>query len=278
MISVDRLLDGLDVEVQPLIVHETGPNAPTLRYSKSGCGLVELVGGATLRCSRDRVVVLPPAWRARAAAGDDGVAVEDVRAGGRIRATFQGSLGLFDHLRAPLIENLAAGDPIRRSFEDIRDEVAAGGAGCRAMVEALLRRALVLLLRRHFAHGDGRESWLAALEDARLGRALAAMQSRPEEPFSLSRLAEVAGMSRSVFAARFSDTLGQSPIEFLKTLRLARAAHLLGCTDLPVKTVAARVGYSSRSSFTRAFLTCHGVGPAAFRSRAATPASAAEVA
>jgi AraC family transcriptional regulator, activator of mtrCDE len=97
------------------------------------------------------------------------------------------------------------------------------------------------------------------------------MQDRPEQPFTLPTLAEVAGMSRSVFAARFADGLGQSPIGFLKTLRLARATRLLLATDLPVKTVAVRVGYSSRSSFTRAFAACHGVGPMAFRSGAHEP-------
>jgi transcriptional regulator GlxA family with amidase domain len=59
--------------------------------------------------------------------------------------------------------------------------------------------------------------------------------------------------------------VGQPPIEFLKTLRLDRAAHLLARTDLPVKRIAARAGYSSRSSFTRAFLARYGLGPARFR-------------
>ena len=72
-------------------------------------------------------------------------------------------------------------------------------------------------------------------------------------------------MSRSVFAARFTEAVGHPPIEFLKTLRLDRAAHLLARTDVPVKSVAARAGYSSRSSFTRAFLARYGLGPARFR-------------
>ena len=75
-------------------------------------------------------------------------------------------------------------------------------------------------------------------------------------------------MSRSVFAARFADTVGRPPIEFLKTLRLDRAAHLLARTDLPVKSIAARAGYSSRNSFTRAFLARYAVGPARFRASA----------
>src|SRR5258708_20934862 len=91
------------------------------------------------------------------------------------------------------------------------------------------------------------------------------MQDRPEQRFTLPRLAEVAGMSRTVFAARFAEAWSQSPIEFLKGLRLARAAQLLTRTDLPVKAVAGRVGYASRSAFTRAFVACHGIGPLAFR-------------
>jgi len=56
-------------------------------------------------------------------------------------------------------------------------------------------------------------------------------------------------------------------MEFLKALRLGRAAELLTRTDLPVKTVASEVGYSSRSSFTRAFVARYGCAPARFRSR-----------
>jgi AraC-like DNA-binding protein len=54
-------------------------------------------------------------------------------------------------------------------------------------------------------------------------------------------------------------------MEFLARVRLARAAQLLAATELPVKMVAGRVGYLSRSSFTRAFLARHGVGPRAYR-------------
>src|ERR1043165_381863 len=81
-------------------------------------------------------------------------------------------------------------------------------------------------------------------------------------------------MSRSVFAARFTSVRGEPPMEFLKALRLGRAAELLTRTDLPVKTVASEVGYSSRSSFTRAFVARYGCAPARFRSRSGAAASA----
>jgi transcriptional regulator GlxA family with amidase domain len=143
------------------------------------------------------------------------------------------------------------------------------------MIESLLRLSLILLLRR-CCRRDGRISWMLAIEDVGISRAVAAMRDQPERAFTLPGLAEVAGMSRSVFAARFNEMLDRPPMEYLKEVRLERAAELLTGTALPVKAIAARVGYSSRSSFTRAFLVSHHVGPAAFRleGREPTPASA----
>jgi AraC family transcriptional regulator, activator of mtrCDE len=183
----------------------------------------------------------------------------------RVRATYRGAANVFDHLGAPLEEPCLADDPIVKSLEEFVDEIIAQRPGCRTMAEILLRRSLILFLRRCFERRAGSLTWLTALEDTRLGRAVAAMHERPAHSFTLSELAEVAGMSRSVFAARFNDVLAQSPIEFLKTLRLALAVQLLTGTDLPVKAVAAQVGYSSRSSFTRAFVASHGAAPRAFR-------------
>ena len=299
MLSLERLLDGLEVTVDPFLVRDArqpraqgGPtmSRPTVPGTLSDAGVLELAGGASVRFSADSVSVLPPGrprsaqegaerragpaprpvspafWRAAGDGGD-----HEVVASGQIRATYQGAIGLFDDLQEPLVEKLDAEDPLRRAFEELRDEIASERPGSRAMAEALLRRCLILLLRRYGEHGGGGGTWLAALEDGRLGRAVTAMQDKPERPFTLSALAELARMSRSVFAARFADALGQSPMEFLKTLRLRRAAQLLTRSDLPVKSIASRVGYSSRSSFTRAFVACYGVGPMGFRAAGGSP-------
>jgi AraC-like DNA-binding protein len=303
MISLERLLDGLDVEVTPLVVHHgcrqcpldgRHPSAPAVSCARSGSGVLRLVGGAIVQVSAYRVIVLPPgnhgaivpAHGARAlpaaldgdrpvpaasTPGDSTTSDADVVlvACGRIRATCQGAVDLFEHLREPLVvEPAAPDDPIGRSFQELLSEIAARRLGHRAMIESLLRRALILLLRRLVERGERRAPWLAALEDARLGRAVSVMHDRPGDSFTVTELAEVAGMSRSVFAARFVGVLGQSPMGFLKRIRLGRAAHLLGHTDLPVKTIAGQAGYLSRSSFTRAFLAQHGLGPTAYRAAA----------
>jgi transcriptional regulator GlxA family with amidase domain len=120
------------------------------------------------------------------------------------------------------------------------------------------------VLRRCVEHGLS-VPWLPLLDDAGLARAVVAMREDPTHDFTLAGLAEIAGMSRSVFAERFAGALDVPPMEFLTRVRLDRAAGLLARSELPVKTVAARVGYRSRSSFTRAFTLRHGVGPSEFR-------------
>lgn len=243
VISLDRLLDGLCVAIEP---------------NRTGCverGIVVLSDGVTLRLSVRGIVVLP--HRSHSATGG-------------IRITYQGAVGIFEDLRTPLVEELSADDPIRSAFEEILEEMAHQRPGGRALLEALVRRWVILFLRRCCEHGHP-PCWTAALEDERLGRVMTAMQERPHHGFTLSELSELAGMSRSVFAARFAEVVGRSPMEFLQALRLARAAELLVGTDLPVKSVATRVGYSSRSSFTRAFVARQGAGPTAFRAAAGAP-------
>ena len=274
MIRLEQLLDGLHVTMGPVAiralrregaVEHGATDGPALHYGLRGAGWFELAEGERVGVAARTVIVAPPGRRARIvvanAAGRSDLVVASVAMG----ATYQGSVGVFDRLQAPLVERVSANDPVRRSFEDLLDEVSAHRSGFRAMSEALLRRCLIWVLRRCFERPDCPLSWLAPLEDTGLGRALAAMHERPQHCFTLAELAELAGMSRSVFAARFAHAIGRSPIEVLKALRLARAAELLTRTDLPVKGIAARVGYASRSSFTRAFCARHGLPPADFR-------------
>ena len=65
-----------------------------------------------------------------------------------------------------------------------------------------------------------------------------------------------------------SKTFGQPPQEFLTNIRLRRAAQLLSTGDLPVKIIADKIGYQSRSSFSRAFKASYGTDPAYYRKQA----------
>ena len=304
MILLEKLLAGLEVRVRTFAICSLERGAalplapidlPSVHYSLSGSGSVQLGTAPPIAFSRHSFIVMPPdqpvVIRAdgeptgRAPVIRDCESLRDglvhLRAGegtpdvvmacGRITATYQGATGLFDHMSELLIDDFACEDGVCRPFETLLAELAEPKPGTLALADSLMQQCLVLLLRRYCASGECRLPWLSALEDPRLGRAVAAMLAHPERDFTLEGLAETAGMSRSAFAAHFTTAFERPPIEFLKETRLRRAAQLLRSTDLPVKSVAPRVGFASRSYFSRAFKALYGVDPLAYRRGEATP-------
>lgn len=99
----------------------------------------------------------------------------------------------------------------------------------------------------------------------RLNKAVGSMQADPGAAHTVSKLARLSGMSRSNFSESFRNHVGRSPMEFLRGLRMDRAADLLRRNEVSIKLVGARVGYTSRAFFSHAFQRCFGVTPAEFR-------------
>ena len=126
--------------------------------------------------------------------------------------------------------------------------------------------------------GGDQIPWLSALSDPRLACALDRILDDPAADHTVESLAEAASMSRSAFAERFAAAFDRTPINLVNHVRMQRAAQLLQQGDaLSVDEVADRVGFSSRSHFSRAFKKHTGVAPAEFRARESgqeTPLSA----
>jgi len=110
--------------------------------------------------------------------------------------------------------------------------------------------------------------WLAGLRDPVVGHALATMHSEPREPWTVDRLARLVGVSRSVFAERFADMVGQPPMQYLALWRMQLASRLL-VDGGQVAAVANAVGYESEAAFGRAFKKLVGEAPATWRRGAA---------
>jgi transcriptional regulator GlxA family with amidase domain len=184
--------------------------------------------------------------------------------------------GLFDHLREPLVIDVADDTSFRAPFRQLLDELAAPRAGTRVLAELLMKQCLISLLRRQGEKADdGFAPWVAAVGNPELGRTIAAITDKPEADHTLQSLADVAGMSRATFAEHFRKTFGRTPMGFVQEVRLRRAARFLSATDMPVKAIAFRVGYSSRSHFSRAFKSMMGADPASYRSGATAGADIA---
>lgn len=112
---------------------------------------------------------------------------------------------------------------------------------------------------------EGQGGWLGALRDPKIGAALALIHHEPERAWSVAALASEVGMSRSLFAARFSAKVGQAPLSYLTRWRMQLAADFLQDGQLTVREVAARVGYESEPSFSQAFKRQFGLSPGAYR-------------
>jgi AraC-like DNA-binding protein len=126
--------------------------------------------------------------------------------------------------------------------------------------DALLAQALRLGLAEL-----GDPSRVAALSEPHVARAVQLIHDDPARRWTVSELAHAAGYSRSAFASRFRELVGESPIAYVTRTRLAFATSELERPDLSVGEVARSVGYASESAFSRAFTRTFGVTPGAYR-------------
>ena len=108
--------------------------------------------------------------------------------------------------------------------------------------------------------------WLAALKDPMIGRAIEVIHAQPGYSWSVKSLAEAVTISPSRFAARFSATLGESPMAYVAKWRMFVASRMLEENKYSIDQIANEVGYESLAAFSRAFKRHVGLPPAAWRS------------
>jgi AraC-like DNA-binding protein len=125
---------------------------------------------------------------------------------------------------------------------------------------------LAEVLRHHLASAPAIESgWIVALRDPVLAPALAAIHREPARQWSLTELATVASVSRSVLDERFRQVLGRSPIRYLTEWRMHAAGDLLRSTDFSIARIAREVGYEAEEAFSRAFKRRYDMPPSRYR-------------
>lgn len=155
---------------------------------------------------------------------------------------------------------------LRIGLEFLGQEVQQRRPGRDVIINRLIDILFVECLRDYVESlPEGSGSWLLALRDAALSAALSAIHSRPEYPWTVPELASVACLSRSAFAERFSDVMGQPPLSYLQAHRMRIAAWQLRHTQQPVCRIAELVGYASETAFSQAFKRQYGNTPSRFR-------------
>lgn len=136
--------------------------------------------------------------------------------------------------------------------------------GATAVSSALLDILFYYILR---AGVQSTGQWHLTHQDHEITQALQHMHQAPAENWTLDRLAQEVGLSRSGFALRFKQTLGDSPAHYLTTLRMSKAMQMLSETQLTLEQIAAQVGYKDAFGFSKAFKKVVDESPAAFRRR-----------
>jgi len=138
--------------------------------------------------------------------------------------------------------------------------------GGEAVLERMSEMLFVEVLRRHIDTLPPEQTgWLAGMRDPVVGRALSLLHDRPGEPWTLDRLGEEAGISRSSLHERFVHFIGQPPMQYLTRWRMQVASGLLRDTSAKLVEVSLAAGYESEAAFSRAFKREVGVSPGAWR-------------
>lgn len=146
----------------------------------------------------------------------------------------------------------------------VQDRRAGDSVICGRMATTIIAVAI-----RAWAEGDcSPDNWPAVVEDPFVGRVLDAMHSNPGHPWTLRDLAAVGAMSRSTFAERFREQVGQSPASYLAQVRMDAAMTYLSQDGLTVSETARLLGYESDAGFSRAFRRHTGAVPSVWRQRA----------
>jgi len=296
---LDRLLLALDVGVEALAICEVRRgvrlvfkpvDAVEVHYVLRGEMYFTVPDAPALVCGAGTVVIVPRGARQSVAADansrrevmasqhcvitDDGMLLHDVtdgRAGdlrlvcGYVTANVSGAFGLLDRLEAPIAHDLNGMPIVSQIFAAMLDEANAPGLGSRAVLGALMKICLVRVLRIHIEQAGIQSMRLSYLGASPLHQAIATVLQNPAAKLDVAALAAAAGMSRSAFAGAFRAAFAVTPMEFVRRARLHRAAELLRTTDIPVKVIADKAGFASRSHFSRAFAMAYGADPSAFR-------------
>jgi AraC family transcriptional activator of mtrCDE len=307
LLTLDKLCDHLEIKVHPFAVCNVGDGErlmlgpreeATVHYVVAGHGtfsfpefsnfplrpgtaiiaptgaLHEMSGKGKLGEIPEMVRKCQPAAMGLAELGKPLDEVHDgmVLLCGTVDVTYHYLNDFFDYLPAPIIIQASPDDPLTGAFESIVREMAEPSSGTGAMLSALFQQCFIELLRRQGTGDQCAIEWLSALDDPRLNKVIDEIIESPGNHYSLDLLANKCQMSRTTFAVKFHKAFGRSAMDFVREIRLRGAAKLLRQTQDPIKTIAARMGYASRSNFTRAFRELYGVAPVDYRSSVATTA------
>ena len=156
---------------------------------------------------------------------------------------------------------------LHTTIQLLASELVEGAPGSEVTATRLAEVLFIQTIRAHIAIGSEscKQGWLRAIFDPQIGTALKAVHDNVGNPWTVESLAAAAGRSRSAFAARFKELLGQTPLDYVTEWRMQKAIQLLRERDPKLVDVALAVGYESDAAFSKAFKRLVGDTPGEYR-------------
>jgi AraC-like DNA-binding protein len=152
---------------------------------------------------------------------------------------------------------------LHTTLQLLASEMADRAPGSEVASNRLAELLFIQTLRAHIASGSEtcKRGWLRAIFDPQIGASLRSIHEDLKRSWTVESLASVAGMSRSAFAVRFKELLGQTPLEYVTEWRMQKATQLLQSNGRKINEIAKAVGYESDAAFGKAFKRVVGVPP-----------------
>lgn len=166
-------------------------------------------------------------------------------------------------LRADSLPRLG---PLALTVNLLAEEAGQRHIGADTIVHGLLDVIFTYLLREMLSRqGAAGANWSRGLRDPLVQQVLMLMHGDCSHPWTLEELAGRTGLSRTGLAQRFRETMGDTPLSYLRALRMQNAMRILSETDKTLEQVALEVGYQDAFSFSKVFKRSVGVAPREFR-------------
>ena len=158
--------------------------------------------------------------------------------------------------------------PLALTVALLDEEVNQRRLGADTIVHGLLDVIFTYVLREIVARqGGGAAGWSHAVADPPVRTVVALMHEDCAQPWTLDDLAARAGLSRTVLAERFRTAMGETPLAYLRTVRMQKAMRILAETSRTLEQVAQAVGYQDAFGFSKVFKRSVGLSPREFRQR-----------
>ena len=173
-------------------------------------------------------------------------------------------------LLPPMLHIQAADGPraawMEGAFQLMAAEARAFQPGGEAVITRLADVLVIQAIRAWIETAPAAQTgWLGALQDQQIGRALALIHQDPARAWTVASLAREVAMSRSAFAARFTQLVNEPAMQYLMRWRMQLAQHALETENATVAELAGRLGYQSEAAFARTFKRVIGTPPGAVR-------------